>query len=256
MSSAGKMCIYCQKPIAIDDRVSLCDRCFAPHHDGCWERNGRCSTFRCAGIPRTMEGGDLQAILRVELQRSMDYPVDCTFCANTVYPGEIQGNWKRADKDHIIGPGLLFVSQQKPNTHNDWFGKKFLSKMLGNRSVFLPGATIKSRSCGKCKRLFIWGVSVDETFVQKFNEEKLEHWCPHCSTVLTIGFIEMRKKHQGAGKFTCDGIPDFRNDWIGHNIIDRFFSNSWYLLLPNLPAHFCASCQYTEVAGHPIYRFM
>ena len=55
-SSVGRLCLYCSKPIAIEDRVACCDRCFAAHHEECWDRNGRCSTFRCAGLARTMKG--------------------------------------------------------------------------------------------------------------------------------------------------------------------------------------------------------
>ena len=48
MSSVGKICIYCSKPISEEERVACCDRCYAAHHEECWDRNGRCSTFRCA----------------------------------------------------------------------------------------------------------------------------------------------------------------------------------------------------------------
>ena len=255
MSSVGKQCCYCQRPILQFDSVSLCDRCTSVHHEECWDRNGRCSTFRCPGVPRKMEGADVVAVVKRELTRTPDYPVDCPICSNTVYPGEIQGKWSHQDRDHPIGPGLLFVAAQKANPHKDWFGKKFLSKMLGNRSYFLPGAQVKGRSCGKCKRLFLWGVLVDEAYINKVISETEERWCPHCSTALIMGAIELRKDQQGAGIFTSAETPHLHKDWFGHNILDKYFYNRWHVDVKNLPARHCETCQYTEVAGHAIYRF-
>src|SRR5579862_6345362 len=158
MSSVGKFCLYCSKPIASDDRVAVCDRCYAAHHEECWNRNGRCSTFRCAGVPRTMRGDDLPTVLQLAMERANEQPQICPFCTSTVYAGALHsravptpGQGRRS-----LGPGLLFVGKGKPNPHKDWFGKHFLAKMLGNRSWFLSGAHVKARSCGKCRRLFLW----------------------------------------------------------------------------------------------------
>ncbi len=255
-TSVGRLCIYCTKPMATDERVAVCDRCFAAHHEGCWDRNGRCSTFRCAGIPRIMTGADLPTVLRTALEKANEQPDHCPFCTNKVYPGTLQGKWSHADKEHPAGPGLLFSSKQKPNPHKDWFGKRFLSKMLGNRSWFLPGAVLRTRSCGKCKRLYLWGVPVDDTFVQKLEEETTERFCPHCSAPLWKGTLSLDPKQQGGAKFECAETPDFHRDWLGHNLLDRFILNKWSPAAPSIPAHSCSECQYTEIAGRPIYRFL
>ena len=203
-----------------------------------------------------MTGADLPAVLKTALERANEQPDNCPFCTNKVYPGMLQGKWSRADKEHPAGPGLLFVAKQKPNPHKDWFGKRFLSKMLGNRSWFLPGAVLRVRSCGKCKRLYLWGVPVDETFVQKLEEETAERFCPHCSAPLWAGRISIDAKQQGGARFECADTPDFHRDWIGHNLLDRFVLNRWLPAAPPIPAYSCADCQYTEIAGRPVYRFL
>src|SRR5262249_1930331 len=150
----------------------------------------------------------------------------CPFCANKVYTGFLQGRWARQPGNRN-GPGLLFVSKQKPNPHKDWFGRHFLDKMLGNKSWFLPGGQIKARSCGKCRRLFLWGVPIDEAFLQKCREEPDERFCPHCSAALWPGRIVLRAQTPGGARFQCDETPDFHRDWIGHNLLDRFFLSAW-----------------------------
>lgn len=46
---SGKTCPYCQTPIKPNVPVYVCDRCGIPHHQECWEYNGGCTTFGCAG---------------------------------------------------------------------------------------------------------------------------------------------------------------------------------------------------------------
>lgn len=254
MSSVGKICLYCSKPVALEDRVACCDRCYAAHHEACWERNGRCSTFRCAGMPRTMWGADLTAVLQTALERANESPLVCPFCASKVFLGALQGRIAN-QRDGKGGPGLLFVGKGKPNPHKDWFGKHFLDKMLGNKSWFLPGGQIKARSCGKCRRLFLWGVPVDEAFLQRCKEEGGERFCPHCATPLWAGQIVLKPNYGGA-QFECADVPDFHADWFGHNVLDRLFLSKWRPAANVLPAHSCPDCQYTEVAGRPIYRFL
>ncbi len=48
--SVGKTCPYCQFPIKQDNEVCQCPACKVPHHLECWEENGRCTTFGCAGV--------------------------------------------------------------------------------------------------------------------------------------------------------------------------------------------------------------
>src|SRR2546426_1998695 len=103
MASIGKICIYCSKPISEEDRVACCDRCFAAHHEECWDRNGRCSTFRCAGLARTMQGVDLTTVLKTALEHANREPTICPFCANTVFPGILQGRCHNAGSHQPAG---------------------------------------------------------------------------------------------------------------------------------------------------------
>jgi len=108
-----------------------------------------------------MRGADLPAVVQAALDSASDQPAKCPFCANQVYAGTLQS---APIKPPGLGneaprPGLFFASQGRPNPHNDWFGKHFLAKILGSKSWFLPGAHIKARSCGKCRRLFLWGMA-------------------------------------------------------------------------------------------------
>jgi hypothetical protein len=244
------MCLYCSRPISTDDRIALCDRCYAAHHEECWERNGRCSTFRCTGVPRTMRGEDLAVTLQAALERANEQPQNCPYCGSKAYAGSLQGQRPSQFHDLPSGPGLLFLSQQQA-------GKGWLGRLIrGKKSWFLPGAQIRARSCGRCRRLFIWGVPIDEAFVQKIQTEEAEHFCPHCSTVLLPGEIVLNKNTPGHGRFECEDAPDFHRDWLGHNILDRYFLNKWHPPILSLPAYSCPECQYTEVAGRPIYRFV
>ncbi len=252
-----RICLYCSKPILDDDRVAACSCCFTAHHEECWNRNGRCSTFRCMGEPRTMRGGDLPIVVQAALDTGNEQPETCPFCANRVYPGTLQSKPVHAAGQPNQGAqsGLMFVGKGKPNPHKDWFGKRFLSKMLGNRSWFLPGGHIKSRSCAKCHRLFLWGAAVDDAFSQKALDESGDRFCPHCAVPLWQGQILLNNKHHGGARFECDGIPTLHQDWFGHNVLDRFFLNRWNPTVQTLPARSCPDCQFTEVAGRPIYRF-
>jgi hypothetical protein len=252
--SVGKICLYCSRPIAIEDRISVCDRCFAAHHEACWERNGRCSTFRCAGIPRTMVGADYTAVIRSALERANDEPQICPFCTNKTFGGSVQGRMNHAG--HNNQPGLLFVSTQGSTAAKKSLGRKLKEKLTRHRLWFLPGAVIKARSCGKCKRLYLWGLAVDEDFVKRFADDESERYCPHCSNPLWPGQIHVHRGAGGSARFECEEPPDFHKDWLGHNLLDRYFLNRWHPTVNALPGHSCPDCLYTEIAGRPIYRFL
>jgi hypothetical protein len=260
-TTSVRVCLYCSQPICADDRVAACEKCFTAHHEECWERNGRCSTFRCLGAPRTMRGADLPAVVQAALDGAANQPATCPFCANRVYAGVLQSAPVKGfasgptPQDNVARTGLLFASRGKPNPHNDWFGKRFLSKMLGAKSWFLPGAHLKARSCGKCHRLFVWGMAADEGLISSAQAETDERYCPHCAVPLWPGHIVVGSQTQGGARFECDDTPDFHRDWFGHNILDRFFFNRWNPTVRQLPARSCPQCQFTEVAGRPIYRF-
>jgi hypothetical protein len=255
-SSVGRLCIYCSKPMATDDRVAVCDRCFASQHESCWDRNGRCSTFRCPGLPRTMTGADLATVLRTALTQANEHPDICPFCANKVNPGILQARWANEMKDHAAGPGLLFVSRQKQGQGKGSIGRKLFSKVMGSRHWFLPGAQIKSRSCAHCRRLFLWGVNADEAFRQKAEEDTAERFCPHCATSLHEGVIDLDKTHQGGARFSSDDAPELHKGWFGHNVLDKYVHSKWSPTIDSLPARSCPDCHYTEIAGRPIYRFL
>ncbi len=46
----GKTCPYCQYPIKQDSEVVVCAECHIPHHRGCWQENGGCTTFGHQGL--------------------------------------------------------------------------------------------------------------------------------------------------------------------------------------------------------------
>ncbi|MEP6756187.1 MAG: RING finger protein [Chthonomonadales bacterium] len=249
--SVGRLCLYCAKAISTEDKISVCDRCFAAHHESCWERNGRCSTFRCAGLPRTMSGADLTVVLNSAYEKANEKPTECPYCASKVYAGNLQGRWKnKADGLHPAGLGLHFISKNRVPAEKGW-----LKKITAPKSWFLAGATLKSRSCGNCRRLFIWGNLVDDAFLQKLLEGDDERYCPHCTTALMPGQIELRKNAQGTAVFECNDVPEFSKDWFGHQILDRYVRNKWSPMVEKLPANSCPTCHYTEFAGRPIYRF-
>jgi len=203
-----------------------------------------------------MLGMDLQTVLRAAAERANEQPIACPFCSNKVYSGALRSRPMRQPGTNPPAQmsGLIFVGKGRPNSQTDWFGKNFLSKMLGNRSWLLPGAEIRARSCGKCRKLFLWGSAVDETFVQRCLDQSDTRRCPYCAVALWQGSIPLGAKGQGHARFECDQVPDFHSDWFGHNILDRYVLNRWQTTAIALPAHSCPECHYTEVAGRSVYR--
>ena len=242
MKSVGRICVYCSRPLGSEDRVAVCDRCYAAHHEECWERNGRCSTFRCAGLPRSMAGADLPAVLMSAFKKANEQPEHCPFCGGTAYAGTLQGH----RGDQTAKNGLTFVSGESG-------GAKIFRR---KKSWWLPGAHLNARSCGRCKRLFLWGVPIDEVFLQKAREREGERFCPHCGEELKRGQITIHPRGEGGARFECEDIPKIHKDWFGHNVLDRLFHCKWSPPIESLPAESCEQCQYTEVAGRPIYRFL
>lgn len=49
-ASVGKTCPYCQFPLKQDSEAVQCPVCKVPHHRGCWEENGGCTTFGHQGL--------------------------------------------------------------------------------------------------------------------------------------------------------------------------------------------------------------
>ena len=44
----GKICPFCKTPITEADALVVCPACGIPHHEGCWNENGGCTTFGCS----------------------------------------------------------------------------------------------------------------------------------------------------------------------------------------------------------------
>jgi ssDNA-binding Zn-finger/Zn-ribbon topoisomerase 1 len=190
------------------------------------------------------------------MERANEGPIDCPFCGNKTFVGALTGKRQAHRNDRPAGEGLLFQGADQPGEQRKGLGKRLLSKIVRGKSWWLPGAQVKCRSCGKCKRLFLWGVIAEDAVAQQPGEENGERYCPHCSAALNSGQIVLKANHEEGARFTCDDAPDFHRDWIGHNLLDRFVYNHWNPALKSLPAHSCPDCQYTEVAGRPIYRFL
>ena len=189
-----------------------------------------------------MLGADLPAVLMSAFQKANEQPEHCPFCGGEAYAGLLQGR----RNDQTAKNGLMFLSDEGGGARI--FRRK--------RSWWLPGAHLKARSCGRCKRLFLWGVPIDDLFLQKAREREGERYCPHCAEGLKRGQITIFPRGEGAARFECDETPRFHKDWLGHNLLDRYIHNKWTPPIESLPAESCEQCQYTEVAGRPIYRFL
>jgi hypothetical protein len=46
---AGKICPICQDEIKLGEAIVICEYCKLPFHSACWEANGGCGTYGCAG---------------------------------------------------------------------------------------------------------------------------------------------------------------------------------------------------------------
>ena len=200
-----------------------------------------------------MLGVDLGTVLTNAFQRANEEPKVCPFCAGKAYPGVIQGQRPNQFHDQAKGPGLVFVREKATESRGL---KKFVGKIAPARQWWLPGAHIKTRSCAMCKRLFLWGVPMDEEFLKKAAERAGESYCPHCSAELASGNIGLHPKFHGGARFVSDEAPELHKGWFGHEVLDRLFYSSWDVAISGLPAKSCPSCQYTEVSGRPIYRFL
>jgi len=179
----------------------------------------------------------------------------CPYCSGKVYAGVIQGKCPKDGVGAQSNTGLVFTAKSKPNPHKDWFGRHFLSKMLGNKSWTLSGAHVRARSCGKCHRLFIWGFPVDRIEEPVTAEGESVRYCPYCAETLLIGALNLSSDPPTHVRFVCDTFPELHSDWIGRNILDRYVFNRWKLTVKSVPALSCPSCSYTEVSGKPVYRF-
>ncbi|MHB0935561.1 MAG: RING finger protein [Armatimonadota bacterium] len=79
----GKTCPYCQTPIKPGAAVSVCSACEMPHHAECWQENGRCTTFGCAGRPT---GAGAAAAAAPSVRRTRDGHTICPVCEYVMTP--------------------------------------------------------------------------------------------------------------------------------------------------------------------------
>lgn len=254
MNSLGRRCNYCGKPVLPGDRAAVCGRCYAVHHLECWDRNGRCSTFRCGGEPQNVNGTDVASVVHEALTRANAEPRICPFCGGEAYAGVVQSSSPVAASGEIPVKGLLFVVQENTPGVGEW-----LRRLKGNRRPRgwpLPGAALNARSCGRCRRLYMWGLPVEDVVRVGSDASSDTPFCPRCGDTLTPGALLLRRSRHYRAQFVCTEVPRFHTDWFGHNILDRYILNRWPVPVASIPAHSCERCRYTQVAGRPVYHFM
>ncbi|MBM3495977.1 MAG: hypothetical protein FJX72_16885 [Armatimonadetes bacterium] len=251
---SARTCLYCSRKIEAEHAVAMCDTCYVGHHQECWERNGRCSTFRCAGAARLMSGVAYDHELAAALEDANSEPRNCQLCGGRVYSGTIQGR-KAQTAENPTGSSLVFHVKHRAGESRTPRGRRLMARLFGLRNWLLPGVVLRARSCGNCRTLFMWGVAMDEAFMQIARAQASGRYCVHCGTAMWEGELPMR--HAGAQqvRFCCDTTPQFHRDWLLHNTLDRFIYNRWALRVGAIPASSCPQCRYTEVCGRPIYRF-
>ncbi len=49
----GKTCSICQAQFRLGEELRICEHCQLPFHMSCWEANGGCATYGCAGVAAT-----------------------------------------------------------------------------------------------------------------------------------------------------------------------------------------------------------
>ncbi len=259
-----KVCLYCGKPIVSHERVAMCARCNAAHHESCWDRNGRCSTFQCWGQPEIIIGAELADWLRNRQADGMRALCECRYCNGEVVPGYLQArNLRRRGwaKPNWLPPagsnltGLVFRSGETAPRFTLRLSVPLIRRIFGNRDYLLPGARITAQSCAQCKRLYLKGITVDSDFFERYAINAAPRDCPNCGNPLTKGSILLRPSRNGA-TFICDKPPNLHHDVLGHLLIDSIFYRRWNPNSPALPAFLCTQCYYCEVAEFPFYRAM
>lgn len=62
VSNVGRTCPLCQYPIKPGEPIITCEGCGVPHHRGCWEYNGGCTTYGCDETRRVSQNTTRQAM--------------------------------------------------------------------------------------------------------------------------------------------------------------------------------------------------
>lgn len=95
----GKICPYCKTEIKDGELVKVCPECTIPHHLGCWQENGGCTTFGCSeqsGEPTSSQTVSSTAGSSTsQYSNSASYSqssnadvVKCTKCGAELAPGQ------------------------------------------------------------------------------------------------------------------------------------------------------------------------
>ncbi len=250
---AARTCLYCSRKLEPDDQVAMCDTCYVGHHGECWDRNGRCSTFRCTGSPRRLSGEEYVAELAKALENANAEPRNCPLCGGQVYAGTIQGR-RHQGSENPGGSSLTFRIRHRAGDPSGSPARRLVDRLFGARSWNLPGVVLRARSCGNCRALFLWGTAMDEAFLQIARAQASGRYCVHCGTAMGEGELLIQGSSGSHARFHCDTAPQFHRDWLLHNTLDRFVYNRWSLRIAAIPACSCPNCRYTEVCGRPIYR--
>ena len=83
----GKTCPYCQFPVKPGEESVVCSACGLAHHAGCWEENGKCTTYGCNGqpaapraLPPPLGGVDLSSGVERCPRCGLENAPDANFC--------------------------------------------------------------------------------------------------------------------------------------------------------------------------------
>ncbi len=64
-------CPFCSSEIVGYINITLCSKCYTPHHEECWATNGKCSIFGCEKVePRAISKKDLNLPMGHAYQKS------------------------------------------------------------------------------------------------------------------------------------------------------------------------------------------
>lgn len=245
MAGTGRICLYCSNAVHSDHRVTFCEVCFAVHHEACWQRNARCSTFACRGVGRTMLGSDVGHAVEAALVQGNGSPAICPTCGGKTYSGGLCGAIDVATPNQVA-TGLAVVEIAMVPGHR----RKWWRPPPRARKWLLPGARIVSRSCGQCHALYVWGQAVQPR-PEPPGEQRL---CIHCAQPLVACCVAMHGRSGKGARFECDGVPEFSSNWLVHQIVDRFVRNSWDVSCTEIAVDLCPDCLYTQLGGRPVYR--
>lgn len=245
----ARTCLYCGERLAAEDVVAMCTVCFTGHHEACWKRNGRCSTFRCTGQPRILNGEQYGWEFLKALENANASPGVCTECGGKVYSGRVCV--RLVAGSDAKAPGLLFVARERRNQSGKRSLRDWFQSLTGGPRWTLGGMQLKGRSCGSCRTFFLWGEPVNDIYRVQAQERARDRFCVICGASMLVGELRLSD-----AKFWSDTVPEFHSEWILHQVLDRFVYNRWPVNVRSIPAASCPKCRYTEINGRPVYRLI